>query len=91
MRSRAAGQHGADVGGADHVVGREDHEALDEVAQLADVAGKAVGRKYLDGVVLDADAGSIVGLRREREEVAREQRDVLAARAQRRDVRAARR
>src|SRR5262249_25644149 len=59
---------------------------LREVSELAHVARKAIRDEHLNRVVLDAHPGSVVGLRSDLEEVTREERDVLAPSAQRRNV-----
>ena len=67
-------------------LGVEDEDALDDVAELADVAGPVVGLELVDGGVGDFDAGAAVLLAELGEEFAREERDVLFAVAQGRDV-----
>ena len=67
-------------------LGVEDEDALDDVAELADVAGPVVGLELVDGGVGDFDAGAAVLLTELGEELAGEERDVLFAVAQGRDV-----
>src|SRR5262249_27462446 len=85
LRRGPAGQAALNVALVDRVVGREDDEALDEVAQLANVPRERVRRERGHRVVLDRHARPVVRLRGDLEEVPREERDVLAARAERWD------
>src|SRR5215472_11738774 len=65
--------------------GVEDEDALDDVAELADIAGPVVGLELVDGGVGDFDAGAAVFLPELGEELAREEGDVFFAVAQGRD------
>jgi hypothetical protein len=60
--------------------------ALDQVLQLADVAGKAVVKQRLDRALAEAGHVALVALAVVVQEVAHQQRDVVAALAQRRQV-----
>ena len=85
-RRGGAGEAGPDVVLADRLAGGEDHEPLDDVAELPHVAGEAVARRgppTAASVIVHVAA--VVRARRQVEEVAREPRDVVAARAERGD------
>src|SRR5258705_85337 len=56
-RGAAARQLGGQVLGADLVLGLEQHDALDDVAQLAHVAGPGIALHGLERVGMEADRG----------------------------------
>ena len=66
-------------------LGVEDHDALDQVAQLADVAGPVVLLEGGEGVFVHFYAGTAVLLAELEEELLDQQGDVFLAVAQRRD------
>ena len=65
---------------------REEHRALEDVRQLAHVAGERVGREHLDHLRSDARRGAAEALGVPGDEVPDEQRNVAASLAQRRHV-----
>ncbi len=79
-------EHGEMLGFDALGFGVEDQDALDDVAQLADVAGPVVLLERGEGGVGDFDVGAAVLLAELGEEFAGEERDVFLAIAQRRDV-----
>ncbi len=68
------------------VAARQDHQPLDVVAKLADVARPVVGLKHGHGVVADGARRQAGGARNLLDEMAHEQRDVLAPLGQRRNA-----
>ncbi len=66
-------------------LGVEDEDALDEIAQLADVAGPMILLERGEGVFVHLDAGPPVLGTKLGEKLFDEQRDILLAIAQRRD------
>ena len=74
----------AEVGRLDQRALRHQHRALDRVIELADVAGPAVLEQHLHRAALEPGEALPVALRVLAEEVLREQRQILAAIAQRR-------
>ena len=82
VASRAGAQ--AEIAALHLVALRHQHGALDGVVELADVAGPGVVEQQLHGRVVEAVEALAVALRVLRQEVTGQQRDVLAALAQRR-------
>lgn len=70
----------------DGVVGGEDHQPFDDVAELAHVAREAVGAELFHAGLGDVHAGAVVGLRRDLEKVFGERGDVFAPAAERRQI-----
>src|SRR6266540_2523868 len=81
-RKGAPRQH--DAVGADLLARRQDHRALDHVAQLAHVTGIPVAEQDLLGLAREPRRRLAHARREPRQEVPRERQDVLAAIAQRR-------
>ncbi|MNP21759.1 hypothetical protein D3C76_1143910 [compost metagenome] len=72
--------------GADALVGvGDDHAALDQVLQFADIAWPVIPHAGFQGLVGEAQGGLAIGRVQAREEVLRQQRDVFLALAQRGD------
>src|SRR5512140_592415 len=82
--ARAARDPELEVRRLDRVAGDERRGALEEVLELADVAGELVVEERLDGVARERERAAAVARADAREEVAREARDVLPPFAQRR-------
>ena len=74
----------AEIGRLDQRALRHQHRALDRVIELADVAGPGVLEQHLHRAALEAGEPLAVALRVLAEEVLRQQRQILAAVAQRR-------
>ena len=83
---RALHEHGEMFGFDALGLGVQDEDALDDVAELADVAGPVVLLERGEGGVGDLDVGAAVLLAELGEELAGEERDVFLAVAQGRDV-----
>jgi hypothetical protein len=81
-RAFAAGAE-TEVGGADGLALRHEDRTLDGVIELADVAGPGVRQEGFDGAFFEAGDGLAVVLCVLAEEVGGEDRDVLAAVAER--------
>ena len=88
LEARAAGAFGAqaEVARADGVALRHQHGAFDRVIELADVARPAVIEQHLHRRRIEAGQRLAIALRVQPQEVPRQQRDVFAPIAQRRQV-----
>ena len=75
-----------EIAGADGVALRHQHGAFDRVIELADVAGPAVIEQHLHRRRIEARETFAIALRVLPQKVSREQRNVLAAIAQRRQM-----
>ncbi len=67
------------VGGGEAVAGGEDHHALDDAAEFADVAGPGVGLEKGEGVGRDGTDGALVKVGKFFEEVGGKKGDVAVA------------
>jgi hypothetical protein len=77
-----------EIGERQAVAARQDGGALQDVLELAHVAGPGVAHQAVQGVVVDAADGLAERLPRAPDEVVHEQRDVLAPLPERRDLHA---